>query len=187
MHTTIKQWIVEILEHRICVASIAARQRAKFEGWLKFELAAYGLQHGATAVEVESPSSASNPLHERSDITFYLSHSRYDLELKTPNTNWRLVEVVNKTRPITKNITGIVYDAQKLKYSPGQGIVAFVLFPIPIQDRRWLECLQRISVAIGIPLSEQEHCSWVTVPVGKQNFVDFIVCCFVVPRSDGLV
>ena len=182
MDKTVRRWIVEILERRGSVITIALRQRAKFEGWLKFELAAYAEQNGATRVEVEA-SKESSQTHERSDITFYLQDVRYDLELKTPNTNWRSGGIETKTRPITKNIAGIVQDVKKLQYSVGQGIVAFVLFPIPPRDDRWVHYLRRIAGETGVPLSERQHCSRVSVSLEGQASADLIVCCFAVPRQ----
>jgi hypothetical protein len=181
MDRTVRNWIVEILESRRSVITIAVRQRAKFEGWLKFELAAYAEKNGASNVEVEA-SKESSQAHERSDITFYFQGLRYDLELKTPNTNWRSTGIETKTRPITKNIESIVQDVKKLQDSVGQGIVAFVLFPIPPRDHRWTDYLRRIAVETGIPVSEKQHCSCVSVSLEGEVSADLIVCCFAVPR-----
>ena len=63
MHELLRKWIVEILSNRHEVMSVALRQRAKFEGWLKFELAAHAEKCGATHVVVE----ASLPDGGRSD------------------------------------------------------------------------------------------------------------------------
>ncbi|MGB7593385.1 MAG: hypothetical protein WCD04_15975 [Terriglobia bacterium] len=181
MDKTVRSWIVEILESRRSVITIAVRQRAKFEGWLKFELAAHAEKSGASNVEVEA-SKESTQAHERSDITLYLQGVRYDLELKTPNTNWRSAGIETKTRPITKNIAGIVQDVKKLRDSVGQGIVAFVLFPIPPRDDRWTDYLRRIAADTGVPLSERHHCSRVSVSLEGEASADLIVCCFPVPR-----
>lgn len=75
-----------MLEQHRPLLAIAIRQRAKFEGWLKFELALFAEQHGATSVEVEAPSGSGS----RSDLTFLYDGKRYDVELKTANTNWRM-------------------------------------------------------------------------------------------------
>lgn len=47
-HELVREWIVEILQAHRAVLEIAIRQRAKFEGWLKFELAAHLEQKQAT-------------------------------------------------------------------------------------------------------------------------------------------
>src|SRR5687768_15519008 len=95
MHETLRQWIFEVLKNHHGVMSIAMRQRAKFEGWLKFELAAHAEMSGATNVVVE----ASLPDGGRSDLSFDVNGVRYDVELKTPNTNWRMPGVAETTRP----------------------------------------------------------------------------------------
>lgn len=50
----------------------------------------------------------------RADVTFHDGNERDDVELKTPNTNWRIPGILNKHRPITKNFAGVVKDARKL-------------------------------------------------------------------------
>src|SRR5437879_4033446 len=115
MDTIVRQWIVNILEQHQALVAIAVRQRAKFEGWLKFELAAYVAEHGASDIKVESGYSASEAALGRADVSFTYDGLRYDLELKTPNTNYRLPGVENKTRPITKNIAEIVANSTKLR------------------------------------------------------------------------
>ena len=108
MDKRLRSWIVEVLNQHRSLLSVAVRQRAKFEGWLKFELALYAEQHGATDVKVEAPSSSGS----RSDLTFLYDGKRYDVELKTSNTNWRMKGVLSRTRPITKNIRGVIIDGQ---------------------------------------------------------------------------
>ena len=61
MHDTIREWIVEVLECHQHLLAIALRQRAKFEGWLKFELAMVAEKHGAQSVEVETASNGGTP------------------------------------------------------------------------------------------------------------------------------
>lgn len=178
MHDTIREWIVEVLECHQHLLAIAVRQRAKFEGWLKFELAAVVEKHGAQSVEVETVSEG-----KRSDLSFTFNGNRYDVELKTVNSSWRMSGVRNKTRPITKNIAGIIRDAQKLSRCSGQGIVAFVLFPVPLQDNRWTKYLDRIASELGISLSEQDHCRHLSVDLGQRQLADLVVCSFAVQRS----
>jgi len=177
----IRQWIAGILEDHRPLLAIAVRQRAKFEGWLKFEIAAIAEKVGARSVEVEPMSSVSASSKERPDLTFIYNGARYYVELKTPNSNWRMPGVRNKHRPITKNINGIVRDARKLYRYAGQGIVAFVLFPIPPRDNRWIEYLDRIASEVEIPLTEQEHCDRFSLSLGKEQFADLVICSFAVP------
>src|SRR5688572_11422352 len=121
MDVQIRNWIVDILGQHRSLLAVAVRQRAKFEGWLKFELALYAEQHGASAVQVETAYESG----ARSDLSFVYDDRRYDVELKTSNTNWRMNGVLALTRPITKNIDSIIIDGKKLQQCPGQGIVAF--------------------------------------------------------------
>ena len=91
--------------------AFAGGQRAKFEGWLKFELAACAAGHGATGVSLEAPYSDSC----RCDLAFHFEGRRVMMELKTANTNWRIDGVESSTRPITENIAGVVRDGMKLR------------------------------------------------------------------------
>lgn len=186
MDETIRQWIAEILSEHSQLLAIALRQRAKFEGWLKFELAARAEQYGATVVEVESTSNDSTSASTRSDIAFSFGGNRYDVELKTSNSNWRMLGVHNRTRPITKNIDAIILDAYKLYHCANHGIVAFVLFPIPSGDNRWHEYLARIATKLSIPLTEQNHCSRISLPLAGVQVADIIICAFSVPRPQAL-
>ncbi len=180
MHNIVKEWIVEVLKQHEQLLTIAIRQRAKFEGWLKFELAAVAVRNEAQFIEVESSSGDGIASNERSDLSFFFHDNRYNVELKTANSNWRMPGVQNKVRPITRNIAGIVSDARKLARCSGHGIVAFVLFPIPQQDNRWTEYLERIASELRIPLSEQDHCYRLSIDLEKKQLVDLIVCAFTV-------
>jgi len=178
MDEIVKDWIVEILEQHKELLAIAVRQRAKFEGWLKFELAALAEKYGAESVEVEAASS--NSTSQRFDLTFLFNGIRYNVELKTPNSNWRMPGVRNRHRPITKNVAAIVRDAQKLYHCLGRGVVAFVLFPIPPHDNRWTKYLNRIASELQISLSEQKHCRRLPLALGNEQFADLLVCSFMV-------
>lgn len=185
-HDVIRKWILEVLEQRPAVVAIALRQRAKFEGWLKFELAAHAEQKGAQDVEVEAPSTDSASRQPRIDLALSLNNVRYNIQLKTPNTNWRLPGVENKTRPITKNIAGIVTDARNLSALAGHNLIAFVLFPVPTGDRRWLEYLQRISRELGVPLPSDGYTTQVALPLSNGQLADVVVCCFPVTQSGNV-
>jgi hypothetical protein len=140
MDKVIRKGIVEIIKNNIRLLRIPLRQKAKFEGWLKFELAHYLEQIEMTNVEVESKS---HFRRDRTDITFFHNGEPYSVELKTPNTNWKIQGVNATCRPITKNIQSVIDDAKKLNSQ--NGIVAFVLFPIPVGDNRWELYLDRIN------------------------------------------
>ncbi len=179
MHVTCRQWIVDILQSHVPLVALAVRQRTKFEGWLKLELACRAEKEGASSVMVEASFDEGSG---RSDIAFYFDNIRYDLELKTPNTNWRVPGVAKRTRPITKNVASIVQDARKLEGCSGQGIVAFVLFPVPQGDNRWRHYLQRISHELENVLSENDHCTRVNVPLASGASCEVVVCSFAYPE-----
>lgn len=176
MHVTCRQWIVDVLEDHLRLVALAMRQRAKLEGWLKFELAERIEREGFVPIQVEAAYGQS-----RSDIAFHRGPDRYDVELKTPNTNYRVPGILNMHRPITNNIASIVVDARKLEAISGQGIVSFVLFPIAPGDGQWKVYLARISQELGVPLSEDEYCTRVVVPLGDGNSCEVIVSCFPYP------
>lgn len=174
---TIRHWIVDVLTDAAHAPAVrlAARQRAKFEGWLKFELASRAVADGAMNVTVEARYGGASA---RADLSLMFNGVACQIELKTPNSNWRMDGVENKHRPITKNIVSVVADAKKLRESSGNGVMAFVLFPIPVGDVRWHDYLSRIADDLQIPLSEARHCSRVTVSLTIAQRCEFVVCCF---------
>lgn len=173
MDKVIRHGIVQILRRNRKLLRIPIRQRAKFEGWLKFELAHYLEEMGMVSVEVESkPWLRRN----RTDITFFDDGEPYSVELKTPNTNWRVEGVSSNGRPITKNIQSIIDDAVKLN-SPN-GIVGFVLFPVPSCDARWEGYLNRINENIHLGVSKDENCELVDIRLNEDNKCSLVVCTF---------
>lgn len=181
MYIECRNWIVNIIKDNIGLIKIALKQRAKFEGWLKFEIAYLALKKGAVNVQVEAR--YNNTYNNRSDVSFEYSGIRYDLELKTPNSNWGVEGIVNKTRPITRNIQGIINDANKICSSLNRGLIAFVLFPLPYEDKRWYIYLKRISNELNIELFPETHCSLVDIPLNENKFCQCMICCFPYPQS----
>ena len=173
MDKLIRKGIVDILTKHEELLQIPLRQRAKFEGWLKFELACYLDQIGMISVEVESQGSFRR---DRTDIAFFKDDNPYSLELKTPNTNWKIPGVNSSGRPITRNIQSIVDDAFKLNSQ--YGIVAFVLFPVPVDDSRWEVYLKRISKKTGLCLSKENNCDVVKMNIDDKHICDLIICSF---------
>lgn len=111
--------------------SIFARERAKFEGWLKVELC------GSLSMHVQDVV----PEQDRIDITF----NGWAIQLKTINTNVRYDGVKKKQRPITKNVQGIIEDINKLKpLNYANKAVLFVVFAITHHNPNWQVQLQRI-------------------------------------------
>jgi hypothetical protein len=173
-HQDLLDCMLSVLNGHEAVLALAFRQRAKFEGWLKLELAVNLAAHGARSLVLEAPCGAG----QRADLGFTMDGVPYLIELKTANTNWRLPGVAPKTRPITKNISGIVTDARKLMRCQARGFVAFVLFPLPVADYRWAHYLQRVSSQTGIALSEDGHCRRTNVRLPNGEGCEAVVCCF---------
>lgn len=125
MEATIFQLLCTILQGNSSLLKIAIAQRAKFEGWLKFELAHELKKLFYYDTRVEEPVSG-----------FHIDiHSNQSLiELKTPNTSYKTKGCVNRTCTITDNINSIIDDINKLNtIVPGaynNGYIAFVLFPV---------------------------------------------------------
>lgn len=178
----VRTWIVEVIRAHTALIAIAIRQRAKFEGWLKFELAAYAELHGAEFVEVET-ALGDDLARTRSDLTFSYGGKHCHVELKTCNTNWRMEGVLSRTRPITKNVAGIVADARKLKNCSGEGIVAFCMFPVSRDDERWVEYLERISNELGLALSARQKTERVSIQIGSDCRVDVVVIAFAISKD----
>ena len=182
MDKTLRQWIVQVIRQHETMLQIAIRQRAKFEGWLKFELASIAEINGATVVEVET-SSDQGESRKRADLSFIYEGKKYDVELKTPNSNWRMAGVRNAHRPITKNIFGVIQDTLKLRISSNNGLVAFVLFPIAPDDNQWKEYIKRIAVKTQLPITVQDNCDRISISLGERNNADLIICVFSVLQA----
>lgn len=123
--------IVSILSDNEDLLEIAFRQRAKFEGWLKFEIAKE-FQKSGKATKVEYPiakvyadlvaDKVLPELYRNTEVERLIQRGHVDLfadncliELKTPNTSYTCEGVDSKTRPITKNVNDIIYDINKLR------------------------------------------------------------------------
>lgn len=134
------------------------RQRAKFEGWLKIELAA-ALAAGGWEVCIERGYSGPFGQTYRADLAISLNDgSEILVMLKTANTNFRFTDVLIAHRPITKNFQGIIEDIGKLKDLPPDkhGYVLFAVFPVSAshvtRQMQLTSYLQRVQVA-GVDLT----------------------------------
>lgn len=170
-----------ILKHKNDVIKIAIKQRAKFEGWLKFELACFLMKNGAQDVEVESLFDSRS--YKRSDISFTYNSIRYQLELKTSNTSYSINGVRSCVNPFRKNIDSIISDTKKLNSE--QGIIAFVLFPVPPEDNKWQKYLHQISIETDIDIDTEENCSVININYNSENSFtndgidcDIIICTY---------
>ena len=172
--------MVEVMRRRAPLLGIAFQQRAKFEQWLKFELAEEMRNRGATRLEIEPSSPRAGT---RADIGFVFEGVHYVVELKTPNTNWRIPGVLNRTRPITKNVSEIIADAQKPPHGDAVRIVAFAMFPVPPADDRWLVYLERIAHSVGITLSETANSTRIDVRLPNGGVAQVVAVTFIAPCS----
>lgn len=113
--------------------SVFARERAKFEGWLKVELCDILVKYSQDIV----------PEKNRVDINF----EDWGIELKTVNTNIRYKDAVNKHRPITKNTQSVIDDILNLSKNVlyKNKVVLFIVFPIKDDNSNWQTQLRRIT------------------------------------------
>ncbi|WP_204473830.1 hypothetical protein [Bacteroides mediterraneensis] len=95
MEQRLNELIIDILRKNEELVAIAIKQRAKFEGWLKFELA-YRLLGYDCDLKVEYP--YPNNANQRADI---FANGAL-IELKTANTNYKIAQCQTCTRPIKK-------------------------------------------------------------------------------------
>ena len=124
MEQQLNDILVNILTSRQDLVFIAIKQRAKFEGWLKFELAnELRKLYRDTCVEKCIAYNNSKKL-----VDVFSNDSC--IELKTPNTSYRHDGCENRTRPITNNIASIIDDINALKKIGVDGYIAFIMFPI---------------------------------------------------------
>ncbi|MCI6429055.1 MAG: hypothetical protein MR809_09285 [Rikenellaceae bacterium] len=129
MESILFELICRILQRNPSLLAIAISQQAKFEGWLKFELA-NELHRSNHSVRVEE-------LVHGHLVDLCVDNGSL-IELKTPNTSYKVGDNKPKTRPVTKNVQDIIDDIQKLRDNRDgfkNGYIAFVMFPIGNNDR----------------------------------------------------
>jgi hypothetical protein len=183
MHQEVRDWISHAISSRPVLIGLALRQRAKFEGWLKFELAERALAAGSLNVELEASLPSGN---SKCDLAFTSRGIRYFVELKTPNTNWRMPGVVKVHRPITNNVESIIDDGRKLTSAHVNGILAFAMFPIPSNDQRWREYYRRIIKPLDIneDLAVHTRTAHLSLPDGLA--ADVLVASIPIEPHQGL-
>lgn len=120
MEQQLNDILVNILKSRQDLVFIAIKQRAKFEGWLKFEL--------ANELRKLYPDTCVEKCMSGKLVDVFSNDSC--IELKTPNTSYRHDGCENRTRPITNNIASIIDDINALKKIGVDGYIAFIMFPI---------------------------------------------------------
>jgi len=140
---------------------IPLRQRAKFEGWLKIELAA-ALAGQRWDVRIEQPYATLDGKQHRADIGIRADDgTEILLMLKTVNTSFRFDGVKQASRPITQNIQGVIADVRKLHHLP-EGKTGYVFFPVfpvsadlPTRQAKLARHLD-IVMAVGVELTANE-------------------------------
>ena len=136
--------IKKILSKNQDLLEIAFRQRAKFEGWLKFEIAKE-FQKSGKATKVEYPIA-------KGHVDLFADNCL--IELKTPNTSYTCEGVDPKTRPITDNVNSIISDIDKLRnITEGlsyDSFIAFVMFPIDT-NKKYMGHVNKIENHIQAP------------------------------------
>ena len=120
MEQQLNDILVNILKSRQDLVFIAIKQRAKFEGWLKFEL--------ANELRKLYPDTCVEKCMSGKLVDVFSNDSC--IELKTPNTSYRHDGCENRTRPITNNIASIIDDINALKKIGVDSYIAFIMFPI---------------------------------------------------------
>jgi len=127
--------------------SICARERAKFEGWLKVELC---------DILGKKNYEATVPEKNRVDVAF----EDWAIELKTVNTNYRFRNVENKHRPITKNVKGVIDDIIQLRSLEMPEIVnkaiVFIVFPVKSENADWQYHLRKITDSLEGSIRQED-------------------------------
>ncbi|MEJ5307364.1 MAG: hypothetical protein WHT27_03605 [candidate division WOR-3 bacterium] len=146
--------------------SIFARQRSKFEGWLKVELVDI-LKSKNKDVRIEHSIGK-----KKVDVFF----DNYLIELKTVTTNYKYDNVEKKFCAITDNIDGIINDICKIINKKNyKKAILFVVFPLSDEDK-WKKHLNKIDKKIGdkkILFKEIEFCFKNSKIPGKLYFYLF--------------
>ena len=136
--------IESILLNNKDLLEIAFKQRAKFEGWLKFEIAKE-FQTSGKDTKVEYPIA-------KGHVDLFADNCL--IELKTPNTSYNHPDLESKTRPITDNVNSIISDIDKLRnITEGlsyDSFIAFVMFPIDT-NKKYMGHVNKIENHIQAP------------------------------------
>jgi len=117
--------------------SIFAKERAKFEGWLKVELVETLLKCASTEEKVIPEQLISiNDSKRHIDIAIEKNRVKeWGIELKTVNTNYSFEDVEGKSRPITLNIESLLKDISKLRETKYQNkAILFIVFPLAQEE-----------------------------------------------------
>lgn len=131
----------KIAEGNKKVLSLACKQTSKFEGWLKFEIAKEIVKEGFE-LSLEK---------DRFDLAISDGkNGDFVVELKTAKIKSKGIK--NKTRSATKDFKSIEGDIEKIKRSGKKGKVVFVIFPVPVNDERYLRFIERVQKNTGVSI-----------------------------------
>lgn len=114
---------------------LAVKQRAKFEGWLKLELASSFREAGVQKVEIEKGYGGG---WNRSDVFFARNNIENYVEIKTIPTSWVVrdkgVKVV-LAKTISDDYKGVKFNIERLKKleNDQRGFALMVMYPYPIE------------------------------------------------------
>jgi len=112
--------------------SVFAKNRSKFECWIKVELIDILVSSNISAL----------PEVDRVDVCF----ENIGIELKTINTSINYPNTIKAKKPITDNVNGVVSDIEKLKTkSLKHKFVLFIVFPVKHDNAKWNIHLNRIT------------------------------------------
>lgn len=119
-----------------------AKKRAKFEGWVQVELCESLSKISTDVVPEKSYRGKDDNKLKRTDIVI----NDYAIELKTINTSYKTKDIDTKSKPITKNIDGIIDDINKLKKANYTGkAVIFIVFPLETTPcKEWNKHMKKI-------------------------------------------
>ena len=143
-NTVIEDFIPKLESHK--GLKYFAIHKSKFEGWMKVELC-------------ESLSKLSDniePEKDRIDIVI----DNFAIELKTINTNYKTDNVLSKTKPITKNVSGILQDIEALKANKKykKKTVMFIVFPVSKESENdWNHHFFKIHQELSDYMLEEFH------------------------------
>ncbi len=134
----VSKLIDTISQHNGC--AIFVEERAKFEGWVKVELARILFELGYK-VEPEKAYFIDGKRHQV-DLFSEHGNTRLCVELKTVNTNYTGILAKKKTRPITMNINGVLEDLEELsrikEANPEvEYYVLFLVYPCESGNKHW--------------------------------------------------
>jgi hypothetical protein len=170
----IRTKIEDIIRSHSSAVWIAIRQRARFEAWLKIELAAALEENPRVECQLEAPFGDGR----RCDLLVDHDFTKLYIELKAICSNWSVPGVEKKSAALTQSIAGFIADVERLRCAKGHGIciAAFVEFPIPEEDERWMRQLKYISAMTGVPFWEDDCHSLIPIDLGDERKCNVLVC-----------